>query len=51
MLVALHGVKLHAQCLHGVMIYAYTYSWSEALCLMLFRGVSYMFIAMHGVKL
>ena len=37
--------------IHGVMLYAYTYSWSEALCLMLYKGVSYIFIAIHGVKL
>ena len=41
MLVALHRVKRHAQC----------YTWSEALCLILYKGVRYMFITIHGVKL
>ena len=33
--------------IHGVMRYAYTYTWSEALWLMLYKGVSFMLIAIH----
>ena len=34
--------------IHGVMLYSYTYTYN--LCLMLYKGVSYMFIAIYGVK-
>ena len=47
MLIALHGVKLHAQCYTWVMLFAHTYTWSEALCLMLYKGESFMLIAIH----
>ena len=33
--------------IHGVMLYAHTYTWSEALCLMLYKGESFMLIAIH----
>ena len=41
MLIAIHGVKL----------YAHTYAWSEALCLMLQKEGSYMLIVVHELKL
>ena len=40
MLIAIHGVKLNAQC----------YAWSEALCSMLYNEWSNMLIAIQGVK-
>ena len=33
--------------IHGVMLYARTYIWSEALCLMLYKGESFMLIAIR----
>ena len=40
MLIAIHGVKLYAQC----------FTTSEAICLLLYKEGSDMFIAVHGVK-
>ena len=46
MVIAIHGVKLYAQCytrseaivivVHGVKHYAHFYTWSEALCSLLY---------------
>ena len=33
--------------IHGVMFYDQTYTWGEALCLMLYKGESFMLIAIH----
>ena len=33
--------------IHGVMLYVHTYTWSEALCLMLYKGESRMLIGIH----
>ena len=41
MLIAIHGVKLYAQC----------FTTSEAICTLLYKELSDMFIAVHGVKL
>ena len=37
--------------IHGVRLYAYTYTWSDALCSMLYKEGSYMLITIHEVKL
>ena len=37
--------------LQGVTIYAHCYTWSEALCSMLYMNSSFMHIAVHRVKL
>ena len=37
--------------LNGVMLYAHTYTSSEALCSMLYNGESFILIAIHGLKL
>ena len=36
--------------IHGVMLYAHYYTWSEALCLMRYKESSIMLIHLHGVK-
>ena len=41
MLIAIHGVKLYAHC----------YTWSEALCSLLYMESSSRLNAIHGVKL
>ena len=41
MLIPMQGVKLCAHC----------YTWSEALCSLLYMECSVMLIAIHGVKL
>ena len=41
MLIATHGVKLYAHC----------YTWSEALCSLLYMELSFMRIAIHGVDI
>ena len=41
MLIAIDGVKL----------YAHTFTWTEALCSLLYIECSIMLIAIHGVKL
>ena len=37
--------------IHGVMLYAHYYTWSEALCSMLIEERSIMLFAIHGVML
>ena len=37
--------------IHGVMHYAHSYTWNEALCSMLYKEGTYMLIAVHGLKL
>ena len=37
--------------IHGVKLYAHSYSWSEALCSMPYMMGSFMLIAIQGVKL
>ena len=34
--------------IHGVTLYAHTYTWNEALSSMLYKGESFMLIAIHG---
>ena len=56
MLLAIHGVKLYAQCfmfiaVHKVKHYAHFYTRSEALCSLLYKELSYVLIAIYGVKL
>ena len=38
MLITIHGVKLYAQCYRRGKVYAYCYTWIEALCSMLFMN-------------
>ena len=40
MLIAIHGLKLYAQC----------FTRSEAICSLLYKEFSDVFIALHGVK-
>ena len=37
MLVAINGVQFMLITIHGVKLYAYCYTWSEAFCLLLYR--------------
>ena len=37
--------------IHGVMLYAHYYTWSEALCLMRYKESSIMLTHLHGVKI
>ena len=36
---------------HGVKHYAHLYTWSEAICSLLYKEQSYVVIAVHAVKL
>ena len=46
----LHGMKLMLIAIPGVKLYAHTYTWSEALCLMLYKGES-ICSSLHRLKL
>ena len=41
-LIATHLVKLYAHAIHGVKLYAHCYTWSEALCALLYMEWIYM---------
>ena len=41
MLIAIHGVKLYDHC----------YTWTEALCSLLYMECSFMLITIHGMRL
>ena len=51
MFIALHGMKHHALCYHGVKLIAHSYSWSDVLRSLLYMERSLMLIAIHGMKL